>query len=147
MCLLLALWFGALLVHPDLELRDGFALHGELDVGIGCVDGLAGGVAHEGHADLLQDARLHEPGVEGVAQVVEADVADARPPQGAAPPALDDADGLALVGDDGALALAARREEPVEAVGQRDLPRLALRRLRARDGQHPAREVDVLPGS
>ena len=57
-------------------------------------------MAHERHANFLQDAGLHQAGVEGVAQIVKSDVADFGVLQRGFPRALDDADGLALVFDD-----------------------------------------------
>ena len=56
-----------LFLHPLFEFPDRFALCRQLDVGVGCVHFAAGGVAHERHADLLQDAGFHQAGVERVA--------------------------------------------------------------------------------
>jgi hypothetical protein len=57
--LLLVLLFLLLVFHPLLELFDGFALHGKLDVGVCRVNLRAWGMAHERHANFLQDAGLH----------------------------------------------------------------------------------------
>ena len=73
--LLLVLLFLLLVFHPLLELFDGLALHGKLDVGVGRVNFRAWGMAHERHADFLQDAGLHQAGVEGVAKIVKTDMA------------------------------------------------------------------------
>ena len=67
-----------MLVYPGLEFPDGFAFGRKLDVGVRCVHFAAYGMAHERHANLLQDAGLHQAGVEGVPKIVKADVADAR---------------------------------------------------------------------
>ena len=64
-----------LLVDPNLEFPDGFTLCRELDVGVRCVDFRARRVAHERHANFLQDAGLHQTRVEGVAEIVETHVA------------------------------------------------------------------------
>ena len=67
-----------LLVYPGLEFPDGFALLRKLDVGVRCVHFAACGMAHQRHANFLQDAGLHEAGVKGMAEIVKTDVADAR---------------------------------------------------------------------
>jgi len=90
----------SLLVDPSLELRDRFPLHGKLDVGIGGVDLRAWGMTHEGHTNLLQDSGLHEARVEGVAEIMKADMADLGVLQRRFPGALDDADRLAPKADD-----------------------------------------------
>jgi hypothetical protein len=41
--------------------------------------------------------RFHEPGVEGVAKIVKAEVADARPPDGRLPGRLDPANGISAL--------------------------------------------------
>ena len=75
MLLLILLFLLLLVFHPLLELSDGFALHGKLNVGVGRVNFRAWGMAHERHADFLQDAGLHQAGIEGVAKVVKTEVA------------------------------------------------------------------------
>ena len=91
--LLLVLLFLLLLVfHPLLQPLDGFALHRKLDVGVGRVNFRACGMAHERHADFLQDAGLHQAGVEGVAKIVKTDVAELRVFERSLPRALHDAD-------------------------------------------------------
>jgi len=62
-------------------------------------------MAHERHANFLQDAGLHQAGVEGVAKIVKANVADTGALERGFPRALDDADRLALIAEDETLAL------------------------------------------
>ena len=81
-----------MLLHPLFEFPDGFALRRQLDVRVGRMNFRAGGVAHQGHADFLQDARLHQPRVERVAEIVETDVADSGILECRVPRALHDAD-------------------------------------------------------
>ena len=57
-------------------------------------------MAHERHADFLQDAGLHEASVERVAEIVETDVAKSCVSQRGRPRAFDDPDWLSLVVDD-----------------------------------------------
>ena len=52
-------------------------------------------MAHERHANFLQDAGLHQARVEGVPKIMKADVADGRVLERRLPRALDDADRLA----------------------------------------------------
>ena len=54
-------------------------------------------MAHERHADFLQDAGLHQAGVEGVAEIVETDVAELRVFKRGLPGTLHDADWLVFV--------------------------------------------------
>ena len=132
--LLLVLLFLLLFVcHPLLELFDGFALHGKLDVGVGSVNFRACRMAHERHANFLQDAGLHQASVEGMAKVVETDVADSCLFQCSLPRALDDADGLALVPDNDARGLLVVKQILEQPPGQRDLSRFSFRGLRTRD--------------
>lgn len=67
-----------LVFHPGFELPDRFALHRQLDVGVNGVHIFAARMTHERLADVLHDARFHEPRIERVAEVMEAVVADAR---------------------------------------------------------------------
>jgi hypothetical protein len=57
-------------------------------------------MAHERHANFLQDARFHQAGVERVAEIVETDVAELRVLERGFPRTLHDADRLAFVIDD-----------------------------------------------
>ena len=57
-------------------------------------------MAHERHANFLQDAGLHQASVERVAEIMETDVADARISQCGFPRALDDANRAAPKADD-----------------------------------------------
>ena len=113
-----------LVLHPLFELLDGFALHGKLDVSVGRVNFRPRGMAHKRHADFLQDAGLHQAGIECVAEIVKADVAELRVFERGAPRALHDADWLVFVADDQAFGLAVLKQKLQEPVGQRDFPRL-----------------------
>jgi hypothetical protein len=54
MLLLVLLLLLLLVFHPLLELSDGFALHGKLDMGVGRVNFRAWGMTHERHADYTK---------------------------------------------------------------------------------------------
>lgn len=92
-----------LIVDPLIEFPDGFALGREFDVGIERVNGRTCGVPHKRHADLLQDAGLHQARVEGVAKVMKSDMADTGVLQCGLPGALYDVYRLAVELDDEAL--------------------------------------------
>jgi hypothetical protein len=96
---------------PRLQLPDRFALHRQLDVGVRCVNFRACGMAHERHADLLQDAGLHQAGVKRVAKVMEANVADSGVLEPRFPRALHNADRLAVKDDNQAFRLAVLEQE------------------------------------
>ena len=81
-------------------------------------------MTHERHADFLQDAGLHQAGIEGVSEVVETDVAELRVFERSLPRTLHDADWFAFVADDQSFGLAVLNQILQQAVGQRDLPRL-----------------------
>ena len=84
-------------------------------------------MAHQRHADFLQDAGLHEAGVEGVAKIVEADVADTCVFQRGFPRALDDADRLAAETDVDTFGLALCKQQLTEAPGQGNLAAFSFR--------------------
>src|SRR5579872_5342704 len=102
-----------LLVDPNLEFPDGFPLSRQLDVGVRCVNFRARRMAHERHANFLQDAGLHQTRVEGMAKIVEAHMADPGVFERGFPRTLDDADLLAFVSEDNSL-VAAILCEPLE---------------------------------
>ncbi len=67
------------------------------------VDGiyvLATRMAHEGLPHFLHDARFHEARVEGVAEVVKAEVAESGAANGRLPGGLDPLDRSAFEGED-----------------------------------------------
>ena len=130
---------------PLFELAYRFALHGKLDVGVRSVDSRSCGMTHERHANFLQDAGLHQASVEGVAEVMKADVADSSVFERRLPRAFDDADRLALIGDDETFRLAALEQKLMEPFCQWDLARFSLGCLRVSDSEQLAREVNVLP--
>ena len=57
-------------------------------------------MAHERHADFLQDAGLHQASVKGMAEIVKADVADFGVSERGLPRALNDANWAASKADD-----------------------------------------------
>ena len=57
-------------------------------------------MAHERHADFLQDAGLHQAGVEGVAKIVKTDMAQRRVFKRRLPSALHDAERSAFIAKD-----------------------------------------------
>ena len=63
-------------------------------------------MAHERHADFLQDAGLHQAGIEGVAEIMETDVAELRIFERRLPRTFYDTDWLVFVADDQAFGLA-----------------------------------------
>jgi hypothetical protein len=97
--LTLLLYVLGLGLHPGFEFPDSFALHGQLDMGVEGIDFLTRGVAHEGFPHVLHNARFHEPGVEGVAKIVKAEVTDACPADRRLPGGLDLVDGTAFEGE------------------------------------------------
>ena len=111
----------SLIGDPLLEFPDGFALRRKLDVGVQGVNLRAGGVAHERHADFLQDAGLHQARVEGVAEIVETDVADSRILQRGFPRSFHDADRTAVKVDQESLGLATFKQVRVKPLGEGDL--------------------------
>jgi hypothetical protein len=135
----------ALFLDPLFKPRDGVALGWRLDVGVNRVHFLAARMAHQGLADFLHHPGFEQPGVEAVAQVVEAEMPDAGLGKGGLPGPLDGFQGLVVVEENQTLRLTAFLEKHKQALGQRNLPRLTLGGLRTgyRE-QHPP-EVNVLP--
>ena len=62
-------------------------------------------MAHERHADFLQDAGFHKACIEGVTEIVKTHMTDTGVLQGRFPRALHDAEGLAVVLKDQPLGL------------------------------------------
>src|SRR5271154_1558681 len=145
-----SLWFFLLLLalyfRPGFELPDGIALHRHLDMGVEGIDFLARGVAHEGHPHVLHDAGFHEPGVERVAKIMEAEIADARPPDCRLPRRLDPLDRTAFEGENQADGFLTGKpyEKLRESRGERDFAGLPARSFRVSDLEHATVEVDVL---
>src|ERR1039458_2149350 len=99
-------------------------------------------MAHERHADFLQDTGLHQARVEGVAEIMKADVADPGVFERGLPLALGDANWSALEAGDESFRLTDAEERLRQPLGKRDLPGFALGRFRAGDEQQRAGEVD-----
>ena len=74
-------------------------------------------MAHQRHADFLQDAGFHQTRVKGVAEIVKTDVADSGILQGRLPGALYDADGAIVISNDEALGLALLYKQFEQTVG------------------------------
>ena len=92
-----------LLVDPRFELPDRFALRRKLDVGIGRVDVFSTRMAHKRLANIRDDSGFHEPRVERMAEIMEAEIADARTADGGLPCGLWRPHRLAAVEEDQAL--------------------------------------------
>ena len=92
-------------------------------------------MTHERHADFLHDAGLHQAGIEGVAEIVETDVAELRVFERSLPGTLHDADRPVFVADDQSFGLAVLKQVLQQPVGERDFPRLSFGSLRAGDEQ------------
>lgn len=78
-------------------------------------------MAHERHANFLQDAGLHQASVERVAEIMETDVADARISQCGFPRALDDADRATTEVDHQSPFFPTFKQVLVKPFGKRDL--------------------------
>src|SRR4051794_13902562 len=102
-------------------------------------------MAHERHADFLQDARLHQTGVEGVAEIVETHVADSGVFQRGLPGALYDADLLPFVAKDNTVVTAIIVKPTKEPGGERDFAAFPLRCFGAGDEQNPLGKIDIFP--
>jgi len=99
---------------PLFELSYRVALYGQLDVGVRGVDFRAWGMTHECHANFLQDLGFHQPSVEGVAEIMETDMADLRVLECSLPGAFNDPDWFALVGNHEAFGFAILQQQIVE---------------------------------
>ena len=100
---------------------------------------------HERHANLLQDAGLHQARIEGVAEIVKADVANASVLQRGFPRTFYDPDGTAAKIDHesfGFPLLSQKRKQPVR---ERDFARFAFGRFRTRHEESLLGKIHVLP--
>jgi hypothetical protein len=102
-------------------------------------------MAHERHADFLQDSGLHQAGIKGVAEIVKADVADTGVFKPGFPGALHDADRAALKADDQAFRLSIFEQQLFKPTGQGNLTRFSFRGFRMGNEKQLAREIDVFP--
>ena len=102
-------------------------------------------MTHERHADFLQDMGLHQAGVERMAEVVKADVANSGGFDRGLPATLHDANWLLFVGHNQSGGLATLKEKRQEAIGQGNFPRFPFWSFRARNVQYFAGEVDIFP--
>ena len=129
---------------PRFELPDGFALRRELDVGIDGVYVFTRGMTHEGFPHVRHDASFHEPGVEGMAKIVETEGANLGTADGCLPGSFDFVQRTAFKGENQSVGLGLSREQIDEPRGERDLASFALSGFRVGHGEHPAIEVNVL---
>jgi hypothetical protein len=129
---------------PGLETQDRVPEQWQLDMAVERVNVAARTMAHEFLADIGDDADFDQARVEGVAEVVEAAIRNARPPKRRPPSSLQAPDDVALIGENQAGRLAELAEDSKSPVGERDLPHFALGGLRYRDEENPSLEVDVL---
>jgi predicted RNA-binding protein with PUA-like domain len=88
--------------------------------------GVAERVAQEGHAHFAYDSQLEQTGVEGVAQVVEADVADSGPANRCPPAGFQVSDRFAMESENEAVRFLLFKEQAKNAVSERNLAGFAL---------------------
>src|SRR5208337_4619859 len=100
-------------------------------------------MTHEGLSYFLHDPGFHQSGVEGVAQIVKAVVANSCPADRRRPRRFDSAQRSAFEEEHESFFLPSRREEFKETGGERDFPRLTARRFRVSDKEESTREIDV----
>src|SRR5436305_13864938 len=82
-------------VTPGTELADGLAFHRQFHMLIAFMS-VPEGVSEESHADFSRDSQFEQSGIEGVAQIVEPDVADSRPADSCFPAGFETQDCLAF---------------------------------------------------
>ena len=112
-----------------LKLLDGFAFCGKFHVGINRVNLLAAGMAHQALADFHLDAGFHQPGIEGVPQVVKPKPTNARTPYGSLPSGLQPQQGFAPIGKHQALILFPGIQQVVQSDREGYLAGFAFRSL------------------
>ena len=105
-------YFLGLTHAPSIELSDGLPLQRQLDVLIAFVD-VPKGVSQKRHANLTGNRELKQSSVEGMAQVVESDIADSSPAESRLPAGFDTLDWLPCKRKDqaGILLLAGKQTE------------------------------------
>ena len=86
-------------------------------------------MAHERHADFLQDAGLHQAGIEGVAEIVEAHVANTCVFERGLPGSFHDAERLVFVLKDQAFRLPVLKQELEQTAAQGNLTGFPFRCL------------------
>ncbi len=114
-------------------------------MGVNGMDLRSGAVAHQGHADLLEDARFHAPRVERVAEVVKSHVADTGIRECGSPRAFHDADWLAAILDHQPVGLAALKQNLVQPLGERNFTGFPFGRFRVGHREDLLGEIHVLP--
>ncbi len=110
---------------PEFQFSDCFPLGRKFDVGVDRIHVLATRMAHEGFPHFLHDAGFHEACVEGMAKIVETEVAEPGAADGCLPGGLDPTDWSTLVGEDQPFRLRVHFEEREEPFGEWDLAGLA----------------------
>lgn len=84
------------------------------------------GVAHKGHAHVLDHTGLHEARVECVSQIVKAKMAQPGAFDPAEPAFTNPRDRSAVIGEDDPGILALFHQQIEQALRKRDLPRFSL---------------------
>ena len=131
--------------HPELQLLDGLAFGGKLDVGVAAVDIVAGRMAHQGPSHVGNDAGFHQPGRERVAQVVKPKPAHARTFERPPPSRLHQVNGLFVIGKQVPFGLVLVAQVLRHTVGKRNLSRLARDGLGLGDLEQLPVQIYVFP--
>lgn len=131
--------------HPCFESSYCFSQPGQLDVGVTVVDVITDGMPHKHLADVLDHSALHQPAVEGVAQVVKSEITDARAADSGLPCGLDVAHGLAIACEEQAFLLAFCEKELVDPVGEGNFSPFASGGFRLSYREQSAVEINMLP--
>jgi len=116
-------------MNPGFKFANGFALDGSFDVRVDRVHVLAAGVSHQHLANFLQNPGFHQARVEGVAQVMEPEVAEACPSQRRLPAGLEPMNRPAIEGEDDSFRLPICFQELAEPPRERNFPSFPARRL------------------
>jgi len=102
-------------------------------------------MTHERHANFLQDAGFHQPGIERVTKVMKTDVTERSIFQRRLPGALDDPDWSAAKVDYQTSRFPVFKQVRVQPLGQWNLPGFSFRRFRVRHKENLLRKIQVLP--
>jgi hypothetical protein len=98
---------------------------------------------HEGFAYVGHDAGFHEPGVKGVAKIVEAEGTNPGPTDGCLPRGLDPMERTAFECENQAVGFHGCREQIDEPRSERDLASFSLSGFRVGNREHSTIQVNV----
>lgn len=112
-------------------------------MGVNGVYVFARGMPHERLPHVGHDAGFHQPGVEGVAKIVEAEGANLCTADGGLPGGLDFVQRSTFKGKDQSVGLARSREQIDEPRRERDLASFTLGGFGVGNREHPTIEVNV----